>query len=270
MDVATVRQTERAHYLMQLGSYFSELADRPGVRFATTHKFADTWYNQAYDVACTEDEAAGVILTVTEYLQKRHRLPCIYLTPAVTPPSFAKILEESGFGEFEREAWMFYDFAENTRPSDGPKSLSIRPVSSREDLEAFAYVYRDGFPGPEVEDYIAAAIDGFRRQSPLVDIFFCLAYCEGEPAGIISRYRLGKYAGVYDVATVEKFRTRGVARALTRHVGRQAKDLGCECVFLQTVVGDVGEKAFAKLGYETRYVRHGYTTKEAIATLDHG
>ena len=265
-----VRQTERAHYVMQLSVYFSELADLPGVRFACTHRFADTWYNQAYDVVCTEGDAAGLIGTIHDYLRSRDRLPCVYLSPAVEPASFAGLLEGAGFGEFETEAWMFYDFTETDAPGLIPDAIDVRQVSTDADLEAFAHVYRDGFPGPEVEMYIGAAVDGFRHQSPLVDTFLYLASWEGEPAGIVSLYRLGAFAGVYDVATVGSWRRRGIARALLRRAGMQARDMGCDYLFLQTVAGEVGEKAFARLGYSTRYVRRGYTTKDAIAGLRHG
>ncbi len=270
MDATTVRRTERAHYLMQLSVYFSELSDVPGVRFASTHRFADTWYNQAYDVVCADHETGDVVHTIRRYLEARNRLPCVYLTPAVQPASFADRLADHGFVEFEREAWMFANPAGNIAPATAAAELTVEQVSSDTTLAAFTRVYRNAFPGPEVEQYVRAVADGRRQGSPLVDTSLFLACCRGEPAGILSLYCLGRYAGIYDVATAEQFRRQGIARALLRHAALHARRQGCDCVFLQTVAGEAGERAFARAGYETCYIRRGFVPRNAAAALSHG
>jgi GNAT superfamily N-acetyltransferase len=265
-----IRESERSHYIMQLSSYFSELTDLPGVRFSYTHLFTDIWYNQAYDINWNSEDFDQLIRTIEGYCKNRDRLPCIYLTPASKPDKIQEFLKERDYDKFENEAWMFYDFAENKKPYAMPKEITINEVQSDKDLEVFSEVYRQGLPGPEVEKYIQATIDGLRNKPPLVDIRYFVASYEGEPASMLSLLKIGHYAGIYAVATVEKFQQKGMARALNRHAATLAKDMGAKYMFLQTVVGEDSETVFKKLGYQTWYEREGFTTKEVISSLEHG
>lgn len=270
INVSLIRSSERAHYIMQLASYFSELTDLPGVRFAYTHRLKDIWYNQAYDIEWHSKDIIPLKSIIEEYCSKRDRLPCIYLTPAVKPADLGKRLEEIGYGKFEEETWMFYDFKENSKPYIMPTEISVVEVKSAKEFEMFAGVYRKGLPGPEVEKYIQAVADGLRYIPPLVNIWYFVAKYSDEPAGMLSLLTVGEYAGIYAVATIEKFRGKGVCKALTLHAGRVAERAGSKHMFLQTVVGGDSEIVFRKLGYETLYVREGYTTKDVIAKLQHG
>jgi len=265
-----IRESERAHYIMQLSSYFSELTDLPGVRFAFTHLFTDIWYNQAYDINWSADKFDQLISTVEDYCKRRDRFPCLYLTPASKPDEIRDILKARGYDKFEDEAWMFYDFEENKKPYSMPKEISISEVSSDKDLEIFAEVYRQGLPGPEVEKYIQATIDGFHNKPPLVDIRYFVAFYEREPASMLSFLKVEQYVGIYAVATIGKFQKKGLARALNRHAAGLAENMGAKYMFIQTVVGEDSETGFNKLGYKTWYVRDGFTTKDVISSLEHG
>jgi len=268
-NISLIRESERAHYIMQLSSYFSELTDRPGVRYAYTHRLQDIWYNQAYDITWEKDDIDELVLDVEKFLKEHDRLPCFYLTPATEPNNLGKLLEEKGYGKFEDEAWMFFDFNVYNEIKDKLNNITISEISVN-NLDVFSDIYRKGLPGPEVEKYIDAVVDGFCYKPPLVDIWYYIAYYSNEPAGMISLLKVGKYAGVYAVATIEKYQKKGIATALNSHVVKIAKQVGAEHIFLQTVVGEESEEIFGKMGYKTIYVREGYTTKEAISDLEHG
>jgi len=269
INISTIRESERVHYIMQLSSYFSELTDLPGVRFSYTYRFTDIWYNQAYDIEWTSD-IKSLKTVVEEYLAKRDRLPCIYTSPATEPENIGKLLEDLGYGMFEEEAWMFYNFDENKKAYTIPDDISITEVKTEQDLEIFAEVYRKGLPGPEVEDYVEACLEGFKYKPPLVNIWYFIAKYQGAPAGMISLLTLGKYAGIYAVATIEEFQKKGIVRALNWVACALAEKVGCKYAFLQTVKGEDSELVFEKLGYETLFIREGYTTKQVIADLEHG
>ena len=270
MDAETIRRAERAPYFMQLNTYFSELIDVPEARFACTDRFRDTWYNQAYDVVCPEAAIPQVIDRIRTVLEQRDRFPCVYLSPATQPAAaFASRLEADGFVLFERESWMFCSPDDGGRTGRDLPGLQIERVTSARGFERFSEVYREAFPGPEVERYIEALWDSVRHAGALVESCLFLACLGGRPVGILSLYCLGKYAGVYDVATAVTFRRRGIARALLDHACRYAGRLGSEQVFLQTVSGEEGEEAFLKAGFRTRFVRPGYVTEEG-ASLSHG
>lgn len=263
-----IRAAERAHYIMQLSSYFTELTDSLGVRFAYTCRLSDAWYNQAYDLHCESAECDVTVDRVEQYFSTKERLPSIYITPASSPKDIKEVLERRGYARFDQEAWMFYD---QSKPfSDANRSVEITNVRSQSDLLVFSDVYRRGLPGPEVGKYIQSVIEGFKSNPPLVSIWYFLAYIKGEPAGMASLLHHGSFAGVYAVATVPEHRREGCAKALTSRLIETARSAGAEHIFLQTGAGDEGEATFERLGFKTAFVRDGYTRADAISDMQHG
>jgi GNAT superfamily N-acetyltransferase len=265
-----IRNSERAHYIMQLCSYFNELSDFEGMRYAYTSLLSDIWYNQAYDIITTESKFDSLLQKIIETCKSKDRLPCIYLSPVSEPSNIRELLEKRNFGKFEDESWMFYNFSKF--PTNGQKSsdISIKLVENDNDKEIFADIYRKGLPGPEVEKYIQATMIGLENKPPLVDIWYMNAFYKNKPAGMLSLLKIGEYAGVYAVATIEEFQNKGVAKALSEFAAEIAKQNEVKHLFLQTVSGEESEEIFKKLGYETLYVRDGYTTNDVISKLMHG
>lgn len=269
MDKELIRTAERSHYIMQLSSYFTELTDLPGIRFAYTNKLSDAWYNQAYDFRCKSDECDVTINRMEKYFSSRDRLPIVYLTEASSPKEIGELLKGKGYASFDQEAWMFYDFNQPIITNTN-NSIDIINVNNEEELSLFAEVYRKGLPGPEVEKYIESVVDGFRSMPPLVSINYFLAYMQGQPAGMASVLNHGVFAGVYAVATIPEFQRQGCAKALTSKVIETARSKGAQHIFLQTGAGDESEVTFNKLGFRTEFVREGFTHEEAIDGMEHG
>ena len=263
-----IRLTERAHYHMQLSGYFSELVDFPGIRFAFTNRLADTWYNQAYDIDWTHRSDADLGAVIAQRCASRDRAACVYISPANKPKNIATVLKQSGMVPFEDEAWMFFPMTSTL--SESNESITIRDVGTNDGLSDFCEVYRHGLPGPEVENYIHAARDGFRYAPAGVDVRYLVAYIDGQPAGIMSVLSALGCSGIYNVATVPQFRRKGVARSLARHAVQIAHAYASKYLFLQTVSGDESEHAFSRLGFTTAYTRIGYTTPDVVASLTHG
>ena len=61
-----IRETIHAHYLMQLGSYVSELVALPTARLAFTHHFPSIWYNSAYDIRSHPNDVEQLLEQVFE------------------------------------------------------------------------------------------------------------------------------------------------------------------------------------------------------------
>ncbi len=269
LDLAIVRNVERAHYLMQLSAYFSELTDIAGVRFAYTNKLDDVWYNQAYDINFDGTRVDDLIETVESYFSRRDRRPCLYTSPTSKPAELTDLLQAKGYGKFDDEAWMFYDFSlRDNRPLH--RDISISEVRDEIDVAMFAEIYREGLPGPAIESYIDAAIEGLRYRPPLVSISYFTCTYQERPAGIACLHRIGHYAGLYAVATIPAFQQKGVARALINHISQLAKHEDVKFLFLQTGAGEESEQIFEKLGFKTRFIREGFTRNDTISTLQHG
>ena len=79
MDEKFIRETIHAHYLMQLGSYVSELVALPTARLAFTHRFPSIWYNSAYDIRSHPDDIERLIDQIETFMAERNRAPSIYV-----------------------------------------------------------------------------------------------------------------------------------------------------------------------------------------------
>lgn len=267
-----IRLVERNHYYMQLSAYFTELIDLPGVRYAFTSRLSDTWYNQAYDVDWMDLDPSDLVASLSEVCDSKNRAPCVYTSPANRPADVAQLIEEQGLSKFEEESWMFLPLDEESSLGlhRHEPTIVIHDVSLDEHLTDFANVYRRGLPGPEVEDYVAAVINGLRYAPPGVDVHYLLAFLGDEAVGMLSLLSCNGMSGIYAVATVEQFRRRGVARSLVRRGVELARGKASQYLFLQTETGAEAEEAFHRIGFETAFRRSGYTTPAVVASLSHG
>jgi hypothetical protein len=268
IDRAFIESAERSHYLMQLGSYFTELSDGDSVHFAFNNDIRDVWYNQAYGITCAADNAGSLVSSLAKALEDNKRTPCVYLSPATMPAHFGGVLRSAGFKVFEEEAWMFFPLYRDVGTQ--LPSIQVKEVSNVIDVQAFSAVYRLGLPGPEVEHYIAACLRGWKQATPPLAVKLLVAYIGDEPAGMLSLMRLGRFAGVYAVATLPDYRKRGVCKSLHQYAAVTARTWECDVLFLQTVAKETAEDVFTRIGYETWFTREGYVPLEDADALTHG
>lgn len=262
-----IRKCERAHYFMQLSSYFSELSDLPGISFAYSRLVSDTWYNQAYNI---HDLSSNdhILQRSCDYFGKHDRETCFYLTPATTPLYFAEFLKRNGFVEFDAEAWMFFDFSKVFKSEIGPK-ITIKEVTEN-DLELLGEVYCKTLPGPEVNEYVQCVKNGYLSHPPLVDIQYYIAFYDGHPVGMLSLLSFEKYSGLYAVAVDENYKNKGICKALVSTAVSVCKKRGTEYLFLQTGDGEDSQKAFEHMNFKTEFVRIGYVRESSINDIQHG
>lgn len=267
MEYDIIRKCERAHYIMQLSSYFSELCDFPGVSFAYSDLVTDTWYNQAYNIHGI-DSNEEILKRSIQYFDKNNREICFYLSPASIPQDFHVFLNEEGFVQCDSEAWMFYDFTKDLCfPSNS--NIVIKKVTE-EYLNLFGEVYRNTLPGPEVNEYIQCVKNGFLSAPPLVDIQYYIAFYQNMPVGMLSLVSFEKYSGLYAVAVDNSYQNKGVCKALVSTAVKECKRRGTQYLFLQTGDGEDSQRAFEHLHFKTEFVRSGYVRESFSDSIQHG
>lgn len=252
-----IKETVRAHYILQLGTHISELTDVSGIRFCYTCHFTNYWCNHAYGIEIEPSQVDELISKVESYASKKDREPCIYVSPATKPSNLGGLLEARGYEKAETEAWMFYDFSQHAKPYVRPAEITILDVQTDADFELYADIRRGALPYSEVEFQIQACLDGFKYQAPMVNVTYLVASYNGEPAGIVSLLRLGEYAELYTGATIDRYQKKGVIRALFYEAKSILTKNGVKNIFFQTIVPE-SEAAFKKLGYSTLYIRECY------------
>ena len=258
-----IKALEQLHYTMQLGGYFTELKHIPGADCAFTTRFTDVWYNQAYNIDNTANPRE-TLESIENYFRERDRHSCVY-TSVATNKSFVSELEKQGYGVFEEESWMFAPVI-----NEGSDKSDFKISAVIETYEDFATVYRLGLPGPEVEDYIEAAIHIHKNTPEGIQIDYLIAYQDNQPVGMLGLHLTNQIGGVYAVATVPEFRGKGVANALNSEAHKLAQAANCTHLMLQTVSGETSEKVFKKMGYQTEFIRTGYVPAKVAKSLTHG
>ncbi|MEO9875147.1 MAG: GNAT family N-acetyltransferase [Anderseniella sp.] len=268
LELASKLDLERAHYFAQLGSYFDNLIDEASIRYAFSSSLQDIWYNQAYGFSKPIDDVKGIIDKVREKSESFRKDPCLYIIDDLVSDKLAQQLGDAGFLEFENELWM----AKTELSSDVPQVNEFRVVSisSENEIEDFKKVYRKGLPGGEVETYINCALNHILHPPALMEVNYLVAYSGDKAVGMYGLICFETYSAAYAVATIPGFQRRGVFSALSATAERMAVESGARILFLQTVQGELGEKAFRSEGYEDAFSRLGFAPKEIVEGLTHG
>ena len=73
---------------------------------------------------------------------------------------------------------------------------------------------------------------------------------DGALAGFGELYAHDGVAEIDDVHTLERFRRRGIAKAVVAHIVREAREVGAEVVFLIADDADRPKELYRKLGFD--------------------
>ncbi len=109
------------------------------------------------------------------------------------------------------------------------------------------------------DDELAAqlvALDG--RLARAMEVRHYAAVLEGEVVSYAGLYLADGVAQIEDVATLEEFRGRGLARAVVLQAAAEARRAGAELVFLVADEGDWPKQLYARLGFDAIGVEHAF------------
>lgn len=106
-------------------------------------------------------------------------------------------------------------------------------------------VLADGFPMPM--DFAALLVARPILAHPATQLY--VGYHAGEPVTASSLVVTGEVAGVYNVATILRFRRRGFGEAMTLHALRRGAELGCTMATLQATLQ--GRPIYERMGFRT-------------------
>ncbi len=106
-------------------------------------------------------------------------------------------------------------------------------------------VLSGGFPMPM--EFAALLVAPPLLMHPATELY--VGYHAGEPVTASSLVVTGEVAGVYNVATIPRFRRLGYGEAMTAHVLRRGVELGCTSATLQATLQ--GRPIYERMGFRT-------------------
>ncbi|SDL94862.1 GNAT family N-acetyltransferase [Bacillus sp. OK048] len=180
-------------------------------------------FNRVVSTNCNEVDLPLVVDDITNYYQEK-KLPFMWMTCSELdkPHNLKNYLEENGFGSIGTMPGMALKLEDLSGENANIPGLEIEEVKTEDDFSSFMKVLKEGF---EATDEVA---NGFRiideaiLNQPEYGTHF-LARLDGEVVAISSVIYLAGVAGIYNVATLEKARSKGMGTAITKQPLFEAK-----------------------------------------------
>jgi GNAT superfamily N-acetyltransferase len=182
-------------------------------------------------------------------------VPFVVCLRAGTDDSFVDVVRGLGLGPISDAAWL-PGMAMHPLPDPGrvvaPRGIEIREVEG----------------GRGVADHVAAIAAGFGMDPEIArafvtevavarpDIALYVGYDGELPVAAGLGMRVGRTVGVFNIATVEAWRGRGIGAAITMRVVDDGAAAGCDTAILQA--SPMGLPVYERLGFVTVVEYDGY------------
>jgi GNAT superfamily N-acetyltransferase len=165
-----------------------------------------------------------------------------------------------GFRDVDREVWLKDEQRVIGNTKSAPHGFEISMVRTENELEHFLEICTDCF-GKEYSDAISIE---FSRHQPHKRFSHFIGYRSGHAVAIGSFYSDGTVTVFHNIGVRNEFRNKGFGKAIVNSLcNEHNRMLGYIPLFLQCDGKGFHEKFYNDLGFETFYIRHGYTLDEA-------
>jgi ribosomal protein S18 acetylase RimI-like enzyme len=169
-----------------------------------------------------------------------------WVMPSSAPADLGARLRQRGLVADDAWPGMALLVAELVSPPAMP-DLEIRPVTTDDDLAIYAGIFAPLLsPSPAFTGFFLRAARRIGFGAGVPEEHF-LGYLDGEPVATVSLVTAGGVAGIYNVATIEAARGRGVGAAMTAAAIRHGADRGFTIATLQA--STMGRGVYERLGF---------------------
>lgn len=175
------------------------------------------------------------------------------LSPLTEPPSFASKLVDLGFTL--AKSWSFMAYTATREPEPTNPYLKIHGVNEQT-LHSFTKIANDVF-GVASETRLTVN-RGYRAQLMSPDCWAYLGYLNDRPVGTIQLFSKHNVMGIYNVATEESERRKGVATNLISKAVKDFISRRDRLLWLFTEADGAPERLYAKLGFKREFIGLSY------------
>lgn len=163
------------------------------------------------------------------------------------------LFTEAGLNDYGTDYLGMIADLRNFQPivPDTDADFHFEKVSSPEQLVTFGNILSSLYTGTNEEKQIQTYFKNAAQSNLLEDDYFqhMIGYSQGRPVAIGSIFFSENIAGLYDIATLESERGKGLGTKLTNHLLSTAKTEGAAYCTLQA--SPEAENIYRKLGFDT-------------------
>ncbi|HYH91818.1 MAG TPA: GNAT family N-acetyltransferase [Candidatus Saccharimonadales bacterium] len=222
-----------------------ELHDDPDLRWFHTG-LADPHLNPVLTTRLPAHEADAVIDRMVADLAGRGAPFMWWVTPSSRPVDLAARLESRGFVADEPWPGMTLEIDAMKQPPPVP-GLAIRRVTKDAELGTYVRIFAPILsPSPAFTALLAEASRRIGYEEEAAEVHF-VGLLEGEPVSTASLITAGGAAGIYNVATIETARGRGIGAAMTAAAVEAGRRRGMTTAALQA--STMGRSVYESLGF---------------------
>ena len=169
-----------------------------------------------------------------------------WVMPSSTPAGLAARLQHRGLTADDAWPGMALRVAELVSPPAVP-GLEIRPVTTVEELATYTGIFAPLLsPSPSFTEFFLRAARGIGFGPDAPEQHF-VGSLDGQPVATVSLLSAGGAAGIYNVATIESARGRGIGAAMTAAAIRHGAARGFTIATLQA--STMGRRVYERLGF---------------------
>ncbi|SFI37306.1 Ribosomal protein S18 acetylase RimI [Paenibacillus sp. UNC496MF] len=185
-------------------------------------------------------------------IAKRYRergLPLSWLTWSHDRDAagLARALEAHGFKKAGVMTGMSLPLADWTPDVPAPAGMDIRPVRTESDFAWLEDVILPAFGLEGEAGEVFMRINKIAGTGEDAAFRHYVGFLDGGPAGAATAVHDGETIGIYNVATSEGFRRRGIGSVLTAHAVREGQAAGGRLAVLQA--SGMGLNVYRQLGF---------------------
>jgi GNAT superfamily N-acetyltransferase len=221
--------------------------DRHSLRVATG--VPSPLFNPVLRATVLPEDVPALVDEAREWYRRR-RLPWSwYVGPASGPGSIALELERRSFVKVTEPPGMAATLRDLDALDRGA-AIDVQPVADRKMVDAWFSVFAPAF---ELSRAAANAFRDLILAGGLDDSATMrnyIAYADGEPVATGSLVPAAGVAGIYNIATRASKRGRGIGRAMTWSLMREAAEMGYQVAILWSTVA--GLPVYRRLGFQER------------------
>jgi GNAT superfamily N-acetyltransferase len=206
-------------------------------------------FNPVLRATVPQEDVKQLVDEAREWYRRR-RLPWSwYAGPASGPGAIASELERRGFAKVTEPPGMAADLS-TLHELDPGLPVVVERVADEQTVDAWFSVFAPAFElsraaATAFRDLIVAS--GFGDSAPMLNY---LAYVGGEPVATGSLVPAAGVGGIYNIATRANRRGRGIGRAITWSLMREAAEMGYHVAILWSTAA--GLPVYRRLGFVER------------------